>query len=370
MPQNYLKQPFAVQWRWTLVRLDRLVPLKLLHFTSGPPYPTIIRIPSRSEHHIKVHVYIPSESQLPKGNGFPVHLDFHGGGFTMGSCFEQAPFCSMLAREKGKMVISVDYRMGPSYQFPSAIQDGEDVLSAILNPSSNAGSTLRDTILHKTSIHTDHDILDTSRISISGFSSGGNLAYNLAFSVESDEGDWPSLLPAKGKTPIPMLLFYPSFDQTLLPHERVMPEHLITPQGAKPSHMKLDNYLMPTYLPKDVRKHPRSSPGLQDMSGLHKRAKFFLVLPEIDSLGPQGEEWVKKMGREGRDDDLLVKRYPGMKHGWTQFPDVFLNKKAKAEKYRVFQEVLDYLDDVEATTIERAFSDDSGVEKGDSSIES
>ncbi|GAB7345526.1 hypothetical protein MBLNU457_3841t1 [Dothideomycetes sp. NU457] len=320
---------------------------------------------TRDEHYIKLHVYIPPESQYPARDGFPVHLDFHGGSFTMGSCFEQAPFCSMLAREKGKIVISVDYRMGPSYQFPVAIQDGEDVLKAVLNPSSAAGSALREAILHKTAIRTDNDILDTSRISLSGFSSGGNLAFNLAFSADSDKGGWPSLLPTAvaGDRPVPMLLFYPSFDQTRLPHERTLPEHLQTPEGSKPSHMKLDDHLMPTYLPKDVREHPRSSPGLQDMSGLNKRTRFFLVLPEIDSLGPQAEEWVKKMGREGRGDDLVVKRYMGMKHGWTQFPDLFLKKNAKAEKRRAFQQALDYLDDIEATTVKRESSDDSDVEQ-------
>jgi len=276
----------------------------------------------------------------------------------------------MLAREKGKIVISVDYRMGPSYQFPVAIQDGEDVLEAVLSPSSPAGSALREAILHKTALRKHNDILDTSRISLSGFSSGGNLAFNLAFSANSDKGDWPSLLPSAGDSPIPMLLFYPSFDQTLLPHERTMPEHLQTPEGAKPSHMKLDQYLMPTYLPKDQRQHPRSSPGLQDMSGLSKRTKFFLVLPEIDSLGPQAEEWVKKMGREGRGDDIVVKRYMGMKHGWTQFPDIFLNKKAKAEKRRAFQESLDYLDDIEATNIKLGSSDDSDAENRGTSTDS
>jgi len=265
----------------------------------------------------------------------------------MGSCMEQAPFCSMLARECDRVVISVDYRMGPKYQFPAAIEDGEDILAAVLNPSSPTGRTLRTAINHKLSATKDgstYDVLDSTRISLSGFSSGGNLALNLALSIHESNCDWPSLLPMEGSNMIPLLLFFPSFDQTLFPHERKMPEHLQTPEGAKPSRLKLSQVLGPTYLSKEQQRHIRACPGLANMEkGLHSRAKIFLVLPEVDSLGPQSEEWVKKMEREGRADDLHVERCLGMKHGWTQFPDFVLDEEGKKQKYQMFTRAVGYL---------------------------
>jgi ATP-dependent RNA helicase DDX3X len=63
----------------------------------------------------------------------------------MGSPLEQAPYASMMSRELGAVVISVSYRIGPFHQFPAAIHDAEDVLSAILDTSgvSQAGNVLR-----------------------------------------------------------------------------------------------------------------------------------------------------------------------------------------------------------------------------------
>ncbi len=73
-------------------------------------------------------------------------VDFHGGGFYLGSCLEQAPFCSSMARQLNTIVISVDYRMGPFHRFPAAIEDGEDVLSAILDKDFPGYEPLRQAI--------------------------------------------------------------------------------------------------------------------------------------------------------------------------------------------------------------------------------
>lgn len=52
--------------------------------------------------------------RVPVENGewkVPVVLDFHGGGFIMGSPLEQAPYAAMMARELGAVVISVSYEL-------------------------------------------------------------------------------------------------------------------------------------------------------------------------------------------------------------------------------------------------------------------
>ena len=277
------------------------------------------------------------------------------------------------------------------------MHDAEDVLAAILKPASDAGEVLRAAIVRKA--HLDHhtststDILDPSRLSLSGFSSGGNLALNLATSVKTDSCTWPSLIPEHGETKIPTLLFFPSFDQTLLPHERPIPSHLrhhfnvpdtettttandpsdtdsattsatdtekplsdakrapknhSPNDGTNSSGLRLSQILGPTYLPHHQRTHPRASPGLVPNlhSSLHPRARFFLVLPEIDSLAPQSEAWLVRMRECGREEDVKVERCRGMKHGWTQFPDFVLGRKGRREKYRVFEGAGTFLDEV------------------------
>src|SRR6266576_2525652 len=141
----FLRLPFAVQWRTFLVQLPRFVPLSILRLTSPEgPYPFVAAVPSRDDaHSIPIYVFVPpSPASSPNDDDannnasprkLPVHLDFHGGGFIMGSPLEQAPFCALLSRTLGAVVISVSYRLGPLHQFPAAIHDAEDVLAAVLD---------------------------------------------------------------------------------------------------------------------------------------------------------------------------------------------------------------------------------------------
>lgn len=352
-----LQLPFGVLWRFILVRLDRLVPIQVTRLTSNPPYPFVARIPSRDRHSIPVHISIPTNLSLTGDESLPVHIDFHGGGFFMGSCLEQAPFCALVAQASQRIVISVDYRMGPVHKFPAAIHDAEDVVQAVFEAGSAGGKKLRDAIRAKLPRKTsrtppadlfdrDHDLLDTSRISLSGFSSGGNLALNLAISVETEKEHWPSPMLRSSSKTIPTLLFYPSFDQSILPHERPIPPQIplkLAQKMKEPSRLNLAAYLSPTYLSATDRKHVRASPGLVSMKSFHPSAKVFLVLSELDTLSVQSEEWLKRVEQEGKSGMVDVQRCKGMRHGWTQFPDFVLSKEEKTEKVRIFEEAVRFL---------------------------
>jgi acetyl esterase/lipase len=338
---------------------------------------------------------------------FPVIIDFHGGGFVFGTCMEQAPFCALMSRELGAVVITVDYRMGPIDTFPAAIEDGEDILDAVLREGAPGYAELREAIQKKvtenfaralenarekvklkktrsaeklpSSANSSRSnlsvpevssaglsrtpsptpsmasnssrskrkrmkanrkvaptaILDCSRVALSGFSSGGNLALNLALSLSPPdvEADWPSKFPQDYQSSIPLLLFYPSFDARQLPSEREEPAALAALRKGAPKSASiwstLDSIVMPTYLPRDQAAHPRASPGLAPISSLHPKATVLLILPELDSLNAQSEVWVEKMQQEGRGEDLWVERYKGMKHGWTQFPEAWLGEEER-----------------------------------------
>ena len=142
-----------------------------------------------------------------KGLNLPVLIDFHGGSFILGTPQEQAPFCAQMVREigaahtgGGAVAISVDYRLGPYAQYPAANEDAEDVVRAVLEKDSVPGKILREAVhdtISKLGRKEGVD-LDSQRIALSGFSSGGNLALNLALSVKNDPDlgkDWPSPIP-------------------------------------------------------------------------------------------------------------------------------------------------------------------------------
>ena len=60
----------------------------------------------------------------PAGEGpHPIHVNFHGGGFVMGSAFEGATDAMMRARCVGaeSIVVSVDYRLAPEHRFPVGV---------------------------------------------------------------------------------------------------------------------------------------------------------------------------------------------------------------------------------------------------------
>ena len=82
---------------------------------SSPPH----ELPSREKRRtIPLYVFVPEVAfpdpkaahAVPNPHVFPVVTDYHGGGFYLGSCLEQAPFCAKLCRELQAVVISVDYR--------------------------------------------------------------------------------------------------------------------------------------------------------------------------------------------------------------------------------------------------------------------
>ena len=368
--QNLWKQPFEVIWKTALVRAPRAVPTQVLRFTNPDgPYPFIVKLKSRGSHTIPCYVFIPIDIYPDDAASLPVVVDFHGGGFFLGSCLEQAPFCARMARGLRAVVLSVDYRMGPVDKFPAANEDAEDVLAAILDDKSKAYQQLRDSITTKifenwrdakTKTERDESTeeeqrvtmtegpladslrkrsaeirkapvdLAKHRIAISGFSSGGNLALNLGLSVTHPDAEsrWPSVFPSDHPAPIPLLLFYPSLDARQLPSERTRPPDL--PESSK-FWEGVDNLLVPTYLPREQAAHPRASPGLVDLrEGLHSMARVMLVLPELDTLAEQSEQWVREVQKADRGRHLRVERYKGMKHGWTQMPESWLKEGRKA----------------------------------------
>ncbi|KAK8237842.1 alpha/beta hydrolase fold-domain-containing protein [Phyllosticta capitalensis] len=340
---RFFSQPLDVQWRAAVVKLPRVVPDLVLRYTSPDVVPFVLYLPSRGSYTIPVYVFVPPSPQ----EACPVILDFHGGGFVLGSCLEQAPFCAQVCKALGAVVISVDYRMGPIDKFPAAIEDAEDVLSAILDPTSHAYEPLRAGIVENAkALGVENITLDTSRISVAGFSSGGNIALNLALSIKPPqvEEPWPSRISLDHPKKVPLLLYYPSFDMRQKPSERTRPPKMPVPSGFW--HSSFD-VLAPTYLPRDQSAHPRASPGLADIrdGGLHEQARMYLVLPELDTLAEQSESWVKKVQAEGRGTDLKVGRYAGLKHGWTQMPVSWLNEEEMKQREETFQTAVRFVRD-------------------------
>lgn len=96
-------------------------------------------------------------SSAKRWGGYPVVLNFHGGGFTLGSPMDDARWCSTVVDECNAVVISVDYRLAPECPFPTAVEDGVDAVIWVHQNADELG-------------------IDPNKIALSGFSSGANMA--------------------------------------------------------------------------------------------------------------------------------------------------------------------------------------------------
>ncbi|EEH34616.1 hypothetical protein PAAG_05665 [Paracoccidioides lutzii Pb01] len=108
---------------------------------------------------ITLHFYTPANYQTNSADGkrWPVVVNFHGGGFTIGSATDDCRWARIAVSRAKAVFVSVDYRLAPENPFPAAVDDGVDAL-LYLEANSEALS------------------LDMSRVSLTGFSAGGNLA--------------------------------------------------------------------------------------------------------------------------------------------------------------------------------------------------
>ncbi|KAI6915175.1 hypothetical protein KC318_g160 [Hortaea werneckii] len=348
--KRWSKESFPTLAKTALVRLPRAVPLQALKITNPRgPIPFKLHLPSRQPgRSVQVFIFLPpvdfpdleSGDATPNPNVFTVIMDYHGGGFYLGSCLEQAPFCSKLCLELGAIVVSVDYRMAPFDKFPAAIEDAEDVVKCVLDPGfpgykflrQNVTSFFRlqwhqkiDTIESRDAdggplLPTPKVELDIQRIGLSGASSGGNIALNMAIDTPAGYGllEWPSPIPSEYSSRFPLLLLYPSLDLRQLPSERFRHGHMRTVKPGRNDGGNVDDQLAATYVSRKQAAHPRASPGLVDTSlHLHKKAKSFLILPGLDTLWEQSEIWTTKVAAEGRREDVKTLQYENMKHGWT-----------------------------------------------------
>jgi acetyl esterase/lipase len=84
----------------------------------------------------------------------PALLWLHGGGYVMGTAYQDETLCRRFATELGITVGAVDYRLAPEHPYPAAIDDCDAALSALA----------------------ELDGVDKSRIAAGGASAGAGLA--------------------------------------------------------------------------------------------------------------------------------------------------------------------------------------------------
>ncbi|GAB4841532.1 hypothetical protein Ancab_022247 [Ancistrocladus abbreviatus] len=116
---------------------------------------------------VTARIYLPKLTN--PSEKIPILLHFHGGGFCIGSPFAKGDFdyLNHLSSQANILVVSVNYRLFPDYQLPTAYIDAWSALKWVASQKCGGAE----------SWIVDHG--DFTKIFVAGDSAGGNIAHNV-----------------------------------------------------------------------------------------------------------------------------------------------------------------------------------------------
>ncbi|KAJ5613675.1 Alpha/beta hydrolase fold-3 [Penicillium herquei] len=292
--QYLLDKCFAVFFRTVtkVVGYIRRGPLK--------SYPDEVRyIPSRDAGRtIKVHVYRTSSAPGPS----PVLINAHGSGFMLPVHGSDDEFCRQMSRETKCTVLDIQYRLAPENPFPAALNDVQDSINYALGRP---------------------DEFDTSRVSLSGFSAGGNLTLSAS----------ANLFPQD--TFHCVIAIYPVTDLYTSAHDKVAPNPLEKKQIPPRIARFFDRCYVPaSFDPRD----PRISPSFAPVDQFPRR--ILMITADGDTLAPEAETLGSQLAKR-TGSQVIMERMVGCWHGWdkTVTPGS-PQQEAKERAYRMAAEML------------------------------
>lgn len=230
---------------------------------------------------VPLRIYTPDGPDGPR----PVVVNFHGGGFALGSARQCDWTCTTVAADLGAVVVSVDYRLAPTHRFPAAV---EDCYAALV----------------WTVAHADELGGDPERVGVMGDSAGGNLAAVVAI-MAREEG---------GPLVRHQALVYPATDLTDALRETG--SYRANTRGIVLSNAGMEVF-RGHYLDEDVDSTDwRLSPlHAADLSGLPPAVVVVAGLDPLHDVGVAYAEALVAAGGSARVEDFHV-----MPHGFLSFP--------------------------------------------------
>ena len=230
-----------------------------LVMAKGPdPADTVDRLVPVDGGEIMVRLYVPH------GPGpHPLYVFFHGGGWCMGTLQERDARCRAVSAGARCVVASVDYRMAPENQYPTA---PEDCYAAV-----------RWLVAHA------HEIdVDAGRVAVGGESAGANLAAVVSLMARDRGG--PRLCH--------QWLDVPATDATL-----AQSGHREVPDGYMLDAEAIDDFLRHYLRDPAQAAEPLCSPLLA--ADHHGLAPAWIMTAEFDKLRGDGEAYAAALAAAG-----------------------------------------------------------------------
>ncbi|RYC64867.1 hypothetical protein CHU98_g1342 [Xylaria longipes] len=239
-----------------------------------------IKIPSRDTgRYIVADIYYPDAATADAP--LPVLVNWHGSGFIMPYLGSDALFCSRVAQAAGIAVLDVDYRKGPETPYPGAVNDAEDTLLWIASQNRR---------------------FDSTRIAVSGFSAGGNLALVAATKLRKELAGAINISAA--------LLMYPLINLAAPPETKSVPKPI---RPIPPWLLRLFNNC---YAPNpSMRTDPAVSGYFADTDDFPQTVA--LITCEGDVLRPETEEFGERLRRNNDNGKRIIEHVcEGVRHGF------------------------------------------------------
>lgn len=218
-----------------------------------------LRIPSRDDgRFIDAWLYYPPSYSAVSSQTWPILVNWHGSGFVIPSLGSDRAFCARIARDAGIVVLDADYQKGPETPFPGALHDVEDTLKWV------GGQITK---------------YDLTRVALSGFSAGGNLALVAASAMRNN----------LDTIRIPVVIaVYPPTDLSIDPGAKSVPS------PCKPIPAAVARVFDDCYVPdKLLRADPQVSPALANSALFPDTVAIFTC--SGDNLSPESNALAQKL---------------------------------------------------------------------------
>ncbi|KAJ9504360.1 hypothetical protein LTR99_005707 [Exophiala xenobiotica] len=256
---------------------------------------------------VNVRVYVPPGEEPGQRKVWPVHFNFHGGGWAVGDLETDAHLCHHICASVPCCVIDIEYRLIPEYPFPIGIMDGMSAVAHILGN-------------HKTFS------IDPDNITLGGESSGATIALILNHLYrDAGFGDkvkgvivgTPTISDVR-KYATPEMSPWPSMREAefapLLNWEKLKwfdtfkwislsSQHL-----TKPKEQKRDMSWFADAM---------NAPDFKDLAPL-----TYLATADVDPLRDEAEAYAKKIEEAG--NKVTVRRFKGVPHHFMHMDRLLL----------------------------------------------
>ena len=227
----------------------------------------------------------------------------------MGAVTDDARWAAIVVSEVDAVVVSVCYRLAPEHPFPTAVEDG---VEAVLFIAAHAGVFG----------------VDISKMALSGFSAGGNLAFTVPLRLQEHilsmqavhgEPEIPSAI-----LPLPHLVsvvtWYPSLDNRLTRTQR----RASCPRPDKTLPPILTNLFDESYFPNPSCKTSiyASPAAASDEMLLHALPDTMAIFTcEWDILLQEGKDFAERLEGLGKQVSYTVIK--ARRHGFDKTPNPF-----------------------------------------------